>query len=548
MATVNTTGLYEFDPYGTSPANKIEGELQTLQVPGRDDYYFIIPQAAPFYVESFEIRDQATGRLYKEGRDFLFGHYFPEGSNNTGKALAGSLRFLSRDIGGIVSMTYQTIGGHWGFSDQAVLEELSNKAVNPLTRAWSQIDTLPALFPPIPHDQGTGELIGFEEVVEAIGDINRALGETEAGTVSDHMNSRDNPHEVNKFQVGLGQVQNFPMANKTEAADGLRSDRYMSPKTTDIAVRAAAARFLDSHLNDDNPHGTDKADVGLSLVQNFGVATPAEAYDGIRKDRYMTPFLVDVVVQALKDEVLDPHFNDTNNPHGISAEDIGAISMETITAILENYLLVDGTAYDTARAFGMVFDGLQQEILLGTAANSEMLESMTYSDIKDDLFTQFVYYTTYDWDYSEGDYMGRQIHFPFYTMTQTDEPLHLLGTVVGTDGRRAWVSIEADWTTEAVNITTLNGIPPMKDFAMRVTGTGADKILELSVDVTAVPAKSMTFIPVRQPLGQFLPDPIDVGPNFAQGRTAVPTVGAGAQDVTDTLIAAFNDASTQLEA
>ncbi len=548
MATVNTTGLYEFDPYGTNPANKIDGELQTLQVPGRDDYYFIIPQAAPFYVESFEIRDQATGRLYKEGRDFLFGHYFPEGSNNTGKALAGSLRFLSRDIGGIVSMTYQTIGGHWGFSDQAVLEELSNKAVNPLTRAWSQIDTLPALFPPIPHDQGTGELIGFEEVVEAIGDINRALGDTEAGTVTDHMNSRDNPHMVTKKQVGLEYVQNFPMANETEAAEGLRSDRYMSPKSTDVAVGAAVQREIDEHLNADNPHGTDKADVGLSLVQNFGIATPGEAYDGTRNDRYMTPYLVEVVIQALKDEVLEPHFSDTNNPHGITAADIGAISMDTINGILQNYLRVDGTAYDTDRTFGMTLEGLKQDILLGTAANSQMLENMTYGDIKDDMYTQFVYFATYTWDFTSGDSFGRDEHLPFYHLSETDEPLHMLGSVPGPDGRKAWVSIEADWTNETVNITTLNGIPPMRDFMLGITGTGAERVMELSLDVTNVPAEGITFIPVRQPTGQFLPDPGLYYPTRGSGRTPIPTVGAGAQDVTDTLIAAFDDASAQLEA
>ena len=548
MATVNTTGLYEFDPYGTNPDNKIPGELQSLQVPGRDDYYFIIPKAAPFFVDGFEIVDHDTGRPYLEGRDFLFGHYFPEGSDATGKALAGSLRFLSRDITGIVRMTYQTIGGHWGFDDQAVLEELSNKAINPLTRAWSQIDTLPALFPPIPHDQGTGELIGFEEVVEAIGDINRALGESEAGTVTDHMNSRENPHNVTKTQIGLEFVQNYPMANLAEAADGLRSDRYMSPKTTDAAVVSAVDREIEKHLNVDNPHGTNKADVGLPLVRNFGIATESTAYNATRNDQYMTPYLVGVVLQALKSEVLDPHFNDTNNPHNLTAADIGAINMETITALLENYLLTDGTAYDTARTFGMNLEGLKQEILLGTAANSEMLEGQTYGEIKDDLYTQFVYFTTYTWEYTTGDYLGRQEHLPFYTMTETTEPLVLIGNVLGTEGRRALVNIEVDWTTEAVNITTLNGIPPLKDFAMRVIGTGADKAIELSLDVHEVPVTPITFIPVHQPDGQFLPDPSSVGPNQGNGRTAVPAVGAGAQDVTDTLIESFNAASDQLEA
>lgn len=41
-----------------------------------------------------------------------------------------------------------------------------------------------------------------------------------------------------------------------------------------------------------NPHGTNKLDVGLGSVQNYGIATLAEAQAGTSNAKYMTPYLV----------------------------------------------------------------------------------------------------------------------------------------------------------------------------------------------------------------------------------------------------------------
>lgn len=57
---------------------------------------------------------------------------------------------------------------------------------------------------------------------------------------------------------------------------------------------------LDAHLADkNNPHGVTKAQVGLGNVQNYGIATKAQAEAGTANNVYMTPLRVKEAIDAL---------------------------------------------------------------------------------------------------------------------------------------------------------------------------------------------------------------------------------------------------------
>lgn len=450
MPTTSTTGLYPFDPYGNSSDNLVFNELQALQTPGRDDFYFIIPKAAPFFVSSLVVRNHNSGVVYTEGEDYVVGHYFVEAMNKTGRAIAGSIRFLDRDIGGIVSLTYQTLGGEWGFDDAALLAELSNKAVNPLIRAWAQIDTLPASFPPIPHDQVVDNLVGFEDVVTAIGNIVTAIQMTEESQFTQHMLATDNPHNVNKTQVGLGNVNNFVMASATEAQEGIRSDRYMAPSTTREAIEDIAIVPLTAHSVDygnphqvtktqvglgnvenypiatdieareaslttryvnprgvgqaldefynvrlapmlsgdpDNPTGVTKETIGLGNVENYPIATQTDMLAGTRNDRYTTPLRVWEAIDYHALIPLAQHEADDNNPHNVTPEQVGTLSTADITTLIEGRLAVGGVAYDTDRVFGMNQTTFYDTVRAETVNNALNFDGRSFTVAKDEILT-----------------------------------------------------------------------------------------------------------------------------------------------------------------
>lgn len=93
--------------------------------------------------------------------------------------------------------------------------------------------------------------------------------------------------------------------------------------------------------NKTNPHSVTKEQVGLSNVSNYGIATEAEATAGTSDEKYMTPALtkkaaksyvdktdiglpnVDNVKQASKTE-FDDHTANKNNPHSVTATQVGA--------------------------------------------------------------------------------------------------------------------------------------------------------------------------------------------------------------------------------
>lgn len=345
MATTSTTGLYEFDPYGNSPDNLIVDEGHALQVPGRDDYYFIIPKAAPFFATTVEVKS-STGTVYREGVDYLIGHTFVEATSRTGKVVAGSVRFLRRDITGMVFVRYQTVGGEWGFDDNAILQELSNKLVNPLIRSWAEIDTLPNSFPPVPHDQSVDEIIGFVEVTGKLEDIRREIEAASAGATQAHTMDRDNPHQVTKFQVGLGLVENYQVASALEATEATRNDRYMTPARTRVLVTELANKPINAHLADvDNPHQVTKTQVGLSRVENYATADTLATVLGNATNLYTTPRGVREAISHAIDGPVTDHFTDYNNPHQVTKTQVGLSEVENY-AVAGTTESEDGTRSD----------------------------------------------------------------------------------------------------------------------------------------------------------------------------------------------------------
>lgn len=78
-----------------------------------------------------------------------------------------------------------------------------------------------------------------------------------------HAGRTDNPHEVTKAQVGLG---NLPNAKSDTPADN--SNVLATVKAVWLAFNSAISSLADHILDTDNPHGVTKAQVGLSALPN----------------------------------------------------------------------------------------------------------------------------------------------------------------------------------------------------------------------------------------------------------------------------------------
>lgn len=131
------------------------------------------------------------------------------------------------------------------------------------------------------HANRTDNPHGVTKEQVGLGNVDNVKQATKA-EFDAHVSNKDNPHGVTKSQVGLGNVQNYGIATEAEAKAGTVNNKYMTPQRTKQAI--------DEHANrTDNPHGVTKEQVGLGNVQNFGIATQAEAEAGTSNSKYMTP-------------------------------------------------------------------------------------------------------------------------------------------------------------------------------------------------------------------------------------------------------------------
>lgn len=342
-----TQVTYPFDPSGSNPLNRIVNEQQVVtSVNDPRKYNVIMPSAAPFFADSVVMefrRPDGSVRSMVEGVDFYYTHGFISASKATAKPVYGSITFLDRDTSGVMRLTYQTLGGIWTLDDNEIAQILANIINNPRTTAWEQITDMPVMFPVIDHEWNLVDMVGAKEIVQSLDALAQAVVSNTGGGLASHVANRSNPHEVSKAQVGLGSVENYPIATQTQAQAGTNNTAYMTPLRVKEAITAQVGNVVAVHADrTDNPHQVTKAQVGLGNVDNYATATVAETTTGTANDRFVTPAGVKAVTNAVS-QALATHVADQNNPHAVDKTDIGLNNVE-------NFAIATATEAQTGTA------------------------------------------------------------------------------------------------------------------------------------------------------------------------------------------------------
>lgn len=316
---------YPFDPTGTAASNLITDERQLIPAENSKGFVLMIPFLAPYFRSSMQIVHLQNGRVLVPDVDYACTHYFYEATTKIGQPIYGSITFLDKTLSGTVALRYQTIGGEWTIDEQQIEQILANTLLNPRVATWEQIVDLPHQFPPIDHPHDVNDDMGrMENVIDAIYTITDAILQVGEGASEAHINNHNNPHEVTAAQVGLGMVVNAPMATPQEAIDGAATNRYINPMLMRTAVMAWVGNQLNDHIaNQGNPHGVNKSQVGLGNVPDYPMATAPEAAEGTAPNRFMSPSLTTSLVQAILAGTLGVHEARRDNPHGVNAGQIG---------------------------------------------------------------------------------------------------------------------------------------------------------------------------------------------------------------------------------
>lgn len=60
--------------------------------------------------------------------------------------------------------------------------------------------------------------------------------------IQNHINNRDNPHGLTKEDLGLGNVQNFPIATDQECLSGTPGERLLTPAKLKLVFKGELMR------------------------------------------------------------------------------------------------------------------------------------------------------------------------------------------------------------------------------------------------------------------------------------------------------------------
>ncbi|MCG3448660.1 hypothetical protein LGV83_11650 [Enterococcus durans] len=111
---------------------------------------------------------------------------------------------------------------------------------------------------------------------------------TDQTTFEAHTTNQENPHSVTASQVGA--YSKIESDNKFSEITG-KANNYTDGKVSEVTNKVTQVNSqLEEHVsNTNNPHEVTKNQVGLGNVDNYSTATTADAVLGISSNNFMTP-------------------------------------------------------------------------------------------------------------------------------------------------------------------------------------------------------------------------------------------------------------------
>lgn len=381
---------YPFDPTGERQANKVTGEQHILRGSDYRDYYFFIPDMAPYFADSLVVSFKSNNgevRVLKAGIDYYHTHWFVAASLACAKPIFGSITILNRQLQGIATISYQTVGGDWVIPMDRIAAILADRLNNPRSTTWDRVAQMPYNFPVIDHEWDFADMVGGKELVDGVIAIEKALLFTGASGITEHMQNVNNPHETTAFQVGLGNVRNLPTATTAQAEAGVSDNVYMTPLSTMALVSVKALTPLNAHTsNISNPHGTTAAQVGAYSIDQMnqllagrvavdGVAADATRFGGRLPAEYTAMVLTGTAANASK------FGGQTPTEFKAEVAQMTVLNSMQLSGYTLEQIMAGSTIYNSVRFNSQTAAEFKAEIAGSTVANSLKLAGQTTAEL-----------------------------------------------------------------------------------------------------------------------------------------------------------------------
>lgn len=176
------------------------------------------------------------------------------------------------------------------------------------------------------HRHKVADIDGLEEIIS-----NQTTNKANQSDLTGHIKNQNNPHNVTKAQVGLGNVTNVEQASKSDFQHHL--DNHNNPHSVTKAqiglenvtnVEQASKQEFDAHAtNHNNPHGVTKSQVGLGNVDNIKQASYESVEDLKREFQEHEDRLNAIEYMFLQNDFTAPIRTEDGTEHILLADENG---------------------------------------------------------------------------------------------------------------------------------------------------------------------------------------------------------------------------------
>lgn len=284
------------DLTGKNPSNLVTNEEHLLIQNEGVNYPVVVLNNGGFYTQGLEVLDEEYQPLTPHV-DYIATYKHADASNYTGLEICSALVFLNPSISLSVHVTAQMVGSDLAYSTTAKEDTLSYlKSLGTTKPIWSGFLGEELLWEDGELRRDRWALKGMEPFLFELENITKAMkeGNPEAednfrqyvlsdwkrfmdswvNTLTSHLNDKNDPHDVVKAQLGLHLVENFPVSTLAQAVAGTHRESYLTPQRFYEAADVQAKAPLDQHTaNKQNPHKVTAAQVGVHTQAQLDALT-----------------------------------------------------------------------------------------------------------------------------------------------------------------------------------------------------------------------------------------------------------------------------------
>lgn len=277
---------------GKSPHNRTKGEIHNLTPQAQMPYRIIVMEKGYFYTDDLFMID-SRGYVLTEN-DYQCIAINREVIDEVKKTACAVILITNPDVGNLVRVDAQMVGGKYCILNQAIIETAANVILATNRKLyWKDVTDKPDGYIPNGHLHALWELFGFTGQTNSLKRITTAL---------DKKAAKDFDILFQEFLIDFGGLD-----------DQL----------------AIVDNRLTNHIADrNNPHQLTVSQIGLSNVYNGLIATQSDALYNYGQNRtsYATPFRCKQFIDTQFTPRLTQHINDLNNPHQETAAKLGTMT------------------------------------------------------------------------------------------------------------------------------------------------------------------------------------------------------------------------------